>query len=304
MTLRLPTSVSQRILFAAAFVLALILAVGACAPLTLINSLVPGDTFRAERDIAYGTLERQRLDVYVPASLPASPSSTASGAPIVVFFYGGGWTTGARGDYLFAGEAFASRGYITVIPDYRLHPEVRYPDFLDDCARAVAWATRNAARLGGDPKRIYLAGHSAGAYNAAMLTYAPQYLERAGLAPGTVRAFVGLAGPYDFRPLTRDATRALFGYPDTPDATQPIHQIKRDGRRLPPALLLTASDDSVVNPGNSARLASALRLAGGSAREIAYPGLDHMRLVGALAAPLRGFAPVLEDIAGFLGAQR
>ncbi len=291
-------------MIAAAIMLAALLAVGACAPLTLINSLVPGGTYRAERDIAYGDLARQRLDVYVPAGLPAAQPIASPGAPIVVFFYGGGWTTGARADYLFAGEAFASRGYITVIPDYRLHPEVRYPDFLDDCARAVAWAVRNAAHLGGDPRRIYLAGHSAGAYNAAMLTYAPQYLERVGLAPGTVRAFVGLAGPYDFRPLTREATRTLFGYPDTPDATQPIHQIKRDGRRLPPALLLTASDDSVVNPGNSARLASALRAAGGSTREIAYPGLDHVRLVGALAAPLRGFAPVLEDIAGFLGAQR
>lgn len=304
MPLHWPRSRSLRVLLAGGLALAALLAVGACAPLKLINSLVPDDTFRAERDIAYGDLERQRLDVYVPVSPPPAQAAPGPGAPIVVFFYGGGWTTGARADYLFAGEAFASRGYITVIPDYRLHPEVRYGDFLDDCARAVAWVTRNAARLGGDPRRIYLAGHSAGAYNAAMLAYAPEYLARAGVAPGSVRGFVGLAGPYDFRPLTGVATRALFGYPDTPDATQPIHQVRRDGRRLPPALLLTASEDSVLSPGNSARLASALRAAGGSAREIMYPGLDHARLVGVLAAPLRGFAPVLEDITGFLGAQR
>ena len=304
MTLRWPTSRALQTLLAGGFALAILLTVGACAPLTLLNSLVPGDTFRAERDIAYGDLERQRLDVYVPASLPAAQANPGTGAPIVVFFYGGGWTTGARADYLFAGEAFASRGYITAVPDYRLHPEVRYADFLDDCARAVAWVTRNAARLGGDPRRIYLAGHSAGAYNAAMLAYAPEYLARAGVATENVRGFVGLAGPYDFRPLTGVATRALFGYPDTPDATQPIHQVRRDGRRLPPALLLTASEDSVVNPGNSARLATALRAAGGSAREIAYPGLGHTRLVGSLAVPLRGFAPVLEDIAGFLAAHR
>lgn len=304
MTLRWPRSRLPQTLIAAAIMLAALLAVGACAPLALINSLVPGDTYRAERDIAYGDLPRQRLDVYVPAGLPAAQPTGTPGAPIVVFFYGGGWTTGARADYRFAGEAFASRGYVTVIPDYRLHPEVRYPDFLDDCARAVAWVASNTARLGGDPKRIYLAGHSAGAYNAAMLAYAPEYLARAGVAPESIRGFVGLAGPYDFRPLTGAATRALFGYPDTPDATQPIHRVRRDGRPLPPALLLTAAEDSVVSPGNSARLAAALRAAGGSAREIAYPGLDHTRVVGALAAPLRGFAPVLEDIAGFLAAQR
>lgn len=293
----------MRALLAAATVVAALLTVSACAPLALINSLVPSSTYRAERDIAYGDLARQRLDVYLPAN-PAAPPSAASGAPIVVFFYGGGWTTGARGDYRFVGEAFASRGYLTVIPDYRLHPEVRYPDFLDDCARAVAWVARNAARLGGDPKRIYLAGHSAGAYNAAMLAYAPEYLARVGVTSESVRGFVGLAGPYDFRPLTGVATRALFGYPDTPDATQPIHRIRRDGGHLPPALFLTASDDSVVNPGNSARLASALRAAGGSAREIAYPQLNHTRVVGALAAPLRGLAPVLDDIDAFLSAQR
>ena len=304
MTLRWPASRSLQALLAFGLAMAALLAVGACAPLKLLNNLVPGDTYRAERDVAYGDLARQRLDVYVPANPPASPSNAATGTPVVVFFYGGGWTSGARGDYLFVGEAFASRGYITVIADYRLHPEVRYPDFLDDCARAVAWAVRNAARLGGDPRRIYLAGHSAGAYNAAMLAYAPEYLERAGVAHDSVRAFIGMAGPYDFRPLTRDATRTLFGYPDTPDATQPIHRIQRDGRRLPPALLLTATNDSVVNPGNSARLAGALRAAGGSAREINYPSLDHQRLVGALAAPLRGFAPVLDDSANFLGAQR
>lgn len=304
MTPRWPASGSLQALLAVGLAMAALLAVGACAPLTLLNSLVPGDTFRAERDFAYGDLERQRLDVYVPASLPPAPSNPGPGAPIVVFFYGGGWTTGARADYRFAGEAFASHGYVTVIPDYRLHPAVRYADFLDDCARAVAWATRNAARLGGDPRRIYLVGHSAGAYNAAMLAYAPEYLARVGVAPESVRGFVGLAGPYDFRPLTGVATRALFGYPDTPDATQPIHYVRRDGRRLPPALLLTSSNDSVVNPGNSARLAAALRAAGSSAQEIAYAGLDHARLVGALAAPLRGFAPVLEDAIGFLAAQR
>lgn len=297
-TPRLPRRPGVRLLLAGATVLGAALAVASCAPLALINSMVPGDTYRAERDIAYGDLARQRLDAYMPAGAPA----TAAGAPIVVFFYGGGWNSGARGDYLFAGEALASRGYLAVIPDYRLYPEVRYPDFIEDCARAVAWVARNAARFGGDSRRIYLAGHSAGAYNAAMLAFAPDYLARQGVDANAIRGFIGLAGPYDFIPLTGMTTRAVFGYPETAPSTQPIFYVRRDGRRLPASLLLTAPEDSTVNPGNSARLAARLAATGAAVKEIAYAGLDHRRLVGALAAPLRHFGPVRDDIAAFIAA--
>ena len=293
----MPVRLSIRILLAGAAVIGTVVGVGACAPLKVLNGLVPGDTYRSERDIVYGELARQRLDVYVPVVQAAGAS-----APIVVFFYGGGWQSGARTDYLFAGEAFAGRGYVTVIPDYRLYPDVRYPDFLVDCARAVAWAVRNAARFGGDARRIYLVGHSAGAYNAAMLSYAPEYLKREGVDAAAIRAFIGLAGPYDFIPLTGATTRAVFGYPDTPPQTQPIFHVRNDGRRLPPALLLTAPNDTIVKPGNSARLAARLREAGTTATEIAYAALGHESLVGALAAPLRGLAPVRENIVSFIDA--
>lgn len=293
----MPLRLSTRVLLAGAAVIGTVIDVGASAPLKVINRLVPDDTYRSERDIAYGEMARQRLDVY----MPVVPTAGA-GAPIVIFFYGGGWHSGARANYLFAGEAFASRGYVTVLPDYRLHPQVRYPDFLLDCARAVAWVARNAARFGGDARRIYLVGHSAGGYNAAMLAYAPEYLAREGVDAAAIRAFVGLAGPYDFIPLTGVTTRAVFGFPDTSPVTQPIFHVRNDGRRLPPALLLTAPDDTVVKPGNSERMATRLRGAGTTAKEIAYADLGHESLVGALAAPLRGLGPVREDIVAFIVA--
>lgn len=276
------------------------LSAAACAPLTVLNLLVPSNTHDATRDLAYGEHPRQRLDVYRPLS--ASPAA-GRGTPIVVFFYGGAWNSGARADYLFAAEAFASRGLLTVVPDYRLYPEVRYPDFLLDCSKAVAWVVQNAARFGGDPRRIYLAGHSAGAYNAAMLAYAPHYLAQQGVAADAIRGFIGLAGPYDFLPLTGTTTKAVFGFPDTAISTQPIHFVgAANGRRLAPALLLTTPDDSTVKPGNSARMAQALRAAAAGASEISYPGLDHQRLVGALAAPLRRLAPLQDDIISFIAA--
>lgn len=291
----------KQALISIALLLAVVLAIAACAPLALINGLVPGDTYRAERGIAYGPLQRQQLDLYLPAAPAAAAEVAAAGLPVIVFFYGGNWNSGAKGDYLFVGEAFASRGFVTVLADYRLYPEVKFPDFLHDSARAFAWVEKNIARFGGDPRRIVLAGHSAGAYNAAMLAFDPAYLRAAGADPASVRAFVGLAGPYDFIPMTNAISKQVFGFPDTPPQTQPINFIPAaDGTSPPPVLLLTAPDDTTVKPGNSERLAVKLRAAGGEVKEISYPGLDHRRIVGALAAPLRGLAPVLADVAAFV----
>ena len=265
---------------------------GGCSAFSAVNAFVPSDTYRRTRDIAYGDHARHLLDVYEPAQ-------AHNGAPVVVFFYGGNWNMGERGNYVFAGEALASQGFVTVIPDYRLYPEVRFPDFLHDCAAAVRWTAENAARFGGDPQRIFVMGHSSGAYNAAMLALDPQYLAAARVPKRSIRGLIGLAGPYDFLPLTGPVSKAVFGFPNTPVTTQPIHFVTRDD---PPALLITGTNDNVVDPGNVRRLATRLRSNGVEVREIAYPGLGHSRLVGALAAPLRGTAPVLEDVAAFVRA--
>ena len=278
------------LLAAAATAAAAASALTGCSPLGIVNALVPRRSFDRTRGIAYGSHDRAFLDVY-------RPIDRARNAPIVVFFYGGNWKAGDRDDYLFVGEALASFGIVTIIPDYRLYPDVRFPDFLDDCAQAVRWTLDHADENGADPKRLFLMGHSAGAYNAAMLALNRQYLDRAGVAPGRVAGFIGLAGPYDFLPLTDDVLKAVFGFPDTSRTTQPIEFASAAS---PPTLLVTGDNDRVVNPGNSARLGAKLRAAGVPVRSVVHPGVSHAALVGALAAPLRSIAPVLEDIRQFV----
>ncbi len=266
-----------------------------CSPLALVNGFTPSSTYVSREDIRYGPHPRHALDVYRPAHLPDN-------APVVVFFYGGNWNSGNRADYRFAGEALASKGCVAVLPDYRLYPEVRYPEFLADSALAVRWVFDNigAAAFGGDSRNVFLMGHSAGAYNAAMLALNPAYLRAAGVEARRLRGLIGLAGPYDFLPITGELTKAVFGFPDTPVTTQPIHFASMEA---PPALLATGASDDVVNPGNSTRLAARLQAVGAQARVIVYPGVGHAPLVGALAAPLRGvrgFGPVLDDVAAFI----
>ncbi|KLI62800.1 alpha/beta hydrolase [Aurantiacibacter marinus] len=259
------------------------------SPLHTFNTLVPkdSDSRLAAEGVAYGDNARQQLDIYVPEGAANGPR------PVIVWFYGGSWNSGSREGYAFAGRALAARGFVTVVADYRLVPEVRFPGFVEDGAAAVRWVRANIGEYGGDGDRIVLAGHSAGAYIGAMLANDPQWL---GDDRAAVAGFAGLAGPYDFYPFDTSSTVEAFGqWPDGAE-TQPV--TFADGS-APPALLLTGTDDTTVKPRNSEALTARLGEAGVEAELIHYAEVDHIDIVIALARPLRGRAPVLDDMAGF-----
>ena len=260
-----------------------------CSPATLLNALAPDRL--AARGIPFGPDPRQRLDIYRP--------SGSGPFPVMVFLYGGGWDSGDRSMYRFVGDAFAAHGILTVIPDYRLWPEVRYPVFLQDCALALAWTRANVAGHGGSTSPPSLIGHSAGAYNAAMLALDPSLLGAVGRSPCLdLSRVVGLAGPYDFLPLHSDELRDVFGPGPARASTQPIAHV--DGRN-PPMLLLAGTADGTVMPGNTIRLAARIRAEGGPVEERLYPGVDHLEIVGAIGRPLQSLAPTLRDCLAFLG---
>lgn len=260
----------------------------ACSGPALINAVTPDSGYDVSHDLAYGTDERQRLDLYIPVD--ARPD-----AALVVFFYGGRWQEGSKANYPFVGQAFTSRGYVTAIPDYRLYPQVGYVGILEDAAAAVAHAVQQLEEDGAE-RPVFLVGHSAGAYIALMLTLDPRWLDLGESGPcRAVDSGVGLAGPYDFLPLESQDLRAIFT-PGGP-STQPIYHVDGDD---PPVLLITGTDDETVRPGNTTRLAARLRALGGRAEVRAYEGVGHIRLIAALAAPLRFTAPVLDDVDAFL----
>ncbi len=265
---------------------------GGCAKVDLLNALVPTGDLAIKRDIAYGTEPRQHLDIYYPAPAPVRP-------PVVVFFYGGTWQWGAKDDYLFAAQALASQGAIVVVPDYRLYPEVTFPGFLEDGAAATAWTLKHMDELGGDPRSVFLAGHSAGAYIAIMLALDQEYLNRAGVSTSQLAGAVGISGPYDFLPLTRPDVKKIFEVVPDMAVTQPIHYARADA---PPLLLLTGEADTTVGPYNTHHLADRLRALGAHVDDRYYPDVDHIDSVIALTWVFRDRAPVLADIHGFIAA--
>ncbi|QLH41235.1 MAG: alpha/beta hydrolase [Defluviicoccus sp.] len=290
-------SPAARLLLVSAMAVSLLTA---CSPVSMLNALfMPRDGWQATRDIAYGSDDRQRLDVYVPTTADSSRRAEPP-RPVVVFFYGGSWRGGRRQYYRFIGEALTRRGYIVVIPDYRVYPQVRFPAFVEDGAAAVAWTLRTIAGHGGNPRRVFLMGHSAGAHIAALLATDPAYLTAAGAERSRLRGFVGLAGPYCFDPAEYQATRPVFA--DTPDpaATMPCNHA--DGE-APPMLLLHGTDDETVWPKNSQTLARRVTAAGGAAELREYPGTGHLGIVLALAKPFRRSGGVLDEIDRFLSTR-
>jgi len=284
-----------RFALAAAVALAALIALAACAPLTLLNALAARGSHRSAEGVAYGALPRQKFDLYTPSSTPPP-----GGWPVVVFFYGGSWNSGERADYRFVGEALAVRGVLTLVADYRLYPEVRYPDFLRDCAAALAHGLEHAAQFGGNPARVFVMGHSAGGYNAAMLALDARWLASAGHTPRELAGWIGLAGPYEFLPLKPGPAQAVFFHPNYPAGTQAIDYA---GAASPPAFVAAPVNDTVVSPQRSAR-AMAARLQAADARVTLkmYDGVSHASLIGAFAPPLRFLAPVLDDVVAFVEA--
>ena len=251
--------------------------------------MAPGIKFI--RSIAYAEHSRHRLDVCRPAAAVA--------APVVVFFYGGAWRSGNKGLYRYVAKALARRGYVAVVPDYRIFPQARYPDFLEDGAQVVRWAKDNVGRFGGDPDKIFLKGHSAGAHIAAMLSIDARWLHQVGLAPGRdIAGLIGISGPYDYLPLRDETLKVIFGGADRPE-TQPIFHVTSGA---PPALLMTGGRDRLVEPGNATRLAERLVAAGNTATVKTYRRVGHYFIIAAVAPLLRLFVPVLRDIDAFIAA--
>ena len=264
----------------------------ACSGVDLLNATVPTDTYRRTQDLAYGPDARQRLDVYQPAAITQH-------APMVVFFYGGSWSSGERADYRFVGEALASSGIVAVVADYRLSPAFRYPAFVQDGAGALRWAFDHAADYGADPARIFVMGHSAGAYNAAMLALDARWLAAVGLTPARLAGWIGLAGPYDFLPIGDAQTQVAFNWPNTPADSQPLTHASSAS---PPALLLAPLHDRVVNPQRSTvALAERLRRRGVRVESALFDGVSHVTLMASMAQVFRGQAPVLARVIDFVG---
>lgn len=264
----------------------------ACSPLGLLNTLGPRDrgVGRVARDLPYGDDPRQKFDLYGPQWKPGQPT-----LPVIVFFYGGGWDSGSRSLYGWAAQALAARGFLVALPDYRVVPQVVFPAFIEDAARATAQVAQVVGQYGGDPARLGVAGHSAGAHLAMMITLDRRYMEAVG-KPDLIKAAAGLAGPYEFLPFDVPASINAFGRAPDPTMTQPVTFVRADA---PPLWLGHGTDDTVVHDDDTIILNQRMHAVGGRCEAKLYPGLDHADMIATFSPLFRKKAPVLDDVSAF-----
>ncbi len=264
------------------------------AALEIFGLLVPKDagTRQLAGNVSYGPLPRQQLDIY-------APENAAPNLPVVVFVHGGSWNSGNKAPYEFAGRALAAKGFVAMVIDYRLRDEAPFPGFVEDTALALDWVSKHASEYGGDPRRIFAMGHSAGAYNAALAVLDKHYLAALGNDGRAIKGVISLAGPFDFLPLDGSVTIATFGKAADLASTQPVNFARADA---PPFLLLHGSADTTCYPRNSINLDRVLRAAGAPSTLKIYEGVSHVGIVMALSRPFRAKAPTLDDAASFMQA--
>ena len=270
--------------------MALALCLSGCRSSEFLLANAPTELDRVDRhvDLAYGQDLRQRLDIYAPRH--------AVNRPVVIFWYGGSWSEGSKSDYRFVGTTLAEHGFVAVLADYRLYPQVAFPLFDEDGARAVAWVQQHAQEFGGDPKHMVLMGHSAGGHTAAFLALNHAFLEKFGADPRAISGLVGLSGTYVLVPDT-DTLRATFPPPYTEKDWQPIRYVDA---QAPPTLLLHGLDDKEVLPEEAIELRDALVLNHVRVDLHLYPHRGHPDTVASFAPLARWRTPAVEDTMKFI----
>lgn len=263
------------------------------ALLDRVDALFTGSSAEVSDSIRFGDSPEEVLVV-------ARPVQGKGPRPVVVFIHGGSWSHGKAAEYAFVARNLAARGYVGVSAGYRLVPGGEYPAMLQDGAAAVRWVRDNIGRYGGDPDRIVLMGHSAGAYNAVMLALDPRWLAGAGVPAGSIRGAIGLAGPYDFLPLDSEGTINAFGKAPELAQTQPVNFARKDA---PPLLLVTGDADTTVRPRNAEALARAMTAAGQATEPVVVPGMGHIGILLALARPFEGDGTVKQAVFDFLARE-
>jgi len=260
----------------------------------LVNTLAKLGDYQKIANIQYSA--ENKLDIYIPDS-----ATDKSKLPVVIFFYGGCWgacQSTYKGDYEFLADALTAKGYLVVIPDYRLYPAVKFDTIIADAAAATQWVKDNISKYKGDADSLFLMGHSAGAHMAIMLCVNEEYLEPTTYA--SIRGGIGLAGPYDFIPYTEPYLPGVFGPESEAAYAQPPNFIEGNE---PPLLLMYGAKDDLVEPKSIINLSKAIEDKNGQVTAITYPELDHVSLITSFTRPLRK-QDLVDEVDSFIKKQK
>jgi acetyl esterase/lipase len=235
-------------------------------------------SLQATLDVAYGDEPKQRLDVY-------AHRTPLKNCPVLVFLHGGGMVEGDRCHYGYVAKPFAEAGVVTVVASYRLAPDAQYPSQPQDIKQVVEWVFHNVRRHGGDPERICVCGHSAGAHLAAFISLDTRWTEEKSLPHDCIKSCVLISGNYDF---VRFKNPSYLPGPELAREASPLHNINQPVQR---ALVAIGSLEDWVDV--SAELVGRLRDSEVESDLLVLEEMDHDETVMTLGAESELFHRVL-----------
>ena len=225
------------------------------APQYLEQAMAWSDEVRANSrvalDLAYGSDERQKLDVYMPDDELAQPT------PVLLFMHGGYWVIGHKDLMGFMAPAITPAPALLVAVGYRLAPGAKYPQQVDDCRAALLWVYNNISGYGGDPSQIYVGGHSAGGHLAAMLSLQRRQLTALGLPADVIKGCFPVSGVFDVTDTPAERRETFLQSDDHAQEASPIYNT--EGNETP-FLLEIGGDDFENLRAQHPRMLAALRL--------------------------------------------
>jgi len=255
---------------------------------TAINALVPKDGYSVQQ-FSYGGHKDQSLDLYLP--------KVRTKKTPVIYVYGSAWRKKFnKSDFVFVAQALTSLGHPVIIPEHRRYPEVKFPAFINDVADAISFVDRQNIALPNPFNQFILMGHSSGAHTVALLAADQQYFKRRKIR-AQLAGLIAMSGPYDL-PLDDAEVLSIF----TPSSAQQAKPVLNVRKGMPPTLLLHGLADSRVPPYHAVRFRDALLRNGNIVTTRLYPSVDHEKLIGGIAAPLRFLNDSFGDVRAFLTA--
>ncbi len=216
--------------------------------------------------------QKHILDIFMPKEVP--------NAPVLMFIHGGGWRSGDKSIYPFLGRTFAQQGFVTVNISYRLSPEVQHPAHIQDVARAFAWVYKNIAPYGGNPKQLFVTGHSAGGHLTALLALNKKYLQAEGLSTDLIKAALPISGIFSLSDI--GGADIFTSDPELRRDAAPINFV-RDAQ--PPFYLIFAQNDIPTLDRQALDLAKLLQQKGTEAKTLNVPNRDHISIIVSIGLP-------------------
>nr|WP_297349449.1 alpha/beta hydrolase [uncultured Glaciecola sp.] len=258
----------------------------AAAGLRVLNAGVSlTNSYNITRDIPYGSESWQKLDIY-------RAQDADENTPVIVFFFGGGWSWGDKKYFEFVADSFVRKGYTVAIPNYVLYPKGKFPQFVEDGAKAIVWVKNNIEKYQGSADKVFLVGHSAGAYIAAMAAIDKRYLHQAGEDMLFIKGVAGIAGPYNFTPKAQEYV-AIFGEENFEIMKVANHMTGGE----PPMILLHGNGDTTVGRFNQETMVTALAQGNVKYKSVLYnDDITHTKILLKLHPWFADKVNVTEDI--------